>query len=71
MKIDCYMSLGCGVEDVLRENIFKALELEKISVQVNFYRITEEEARSLGLKGSPSILINGKDIEPIDIEGFS
>ncbi|MFN3479731.1 MAG: hypothetical protein ACK415_05015 [Thermodesulfovibrionales bacterium] len=71
MKIDCYMSLRCGSEDALRENISKALELENISAEVNFYRITEDEARSLGLKGSPSVLVDGKDIQPADIEGFS
>lgn len=71
MKIDCYMSSRCGSENALRENISRALELEKSSAEVNFYRITEDEARSLGLKGSPSVLINGKDIQPIDIEGFS
>ncbi len=71
MKIDCYMSLRCGSENALRENISKALELEKSSAEVNFYRITEDEARSLGLKGSPSVLIDSKDIQPADIEGFS
>lgn len=71
MKIDCYMSLSCGSEDALREHIAKAIELEKIGAEVNFYRITEDEARSLGLKGSPSVLIDGKDIQPVDIEGFS
>ncbi len=71
MKIDCYISLRCGTENVLRENISKSLELENVSAEVNFYRITEEEARSLGLKGSPSVMINGKDVQPADIEGFS
>lgn len=71
MKIDCYMSLRCESESALRENISKALELENVSTEVNFYRITEEKARSLGLKGSPSVLINGEDIQPVDIEGFS
>ncbi|BCB97047.1 hypothetical protein JZK55_19690 [Dissulfurispira thermophila] len=71
MKIDCYMSLRCGSEDALRENISKALELEDISADVNFYRITDEKAKNLGLRGSPSVLINGKDIQPVDITGFS
>ncbi len=71
MKIDCYMSLRCGSEDALRNNIFKALKLEGIDGEVNFYRITDEEAKNLGLRGSPSVLINGKDIQPADITGFS
>ncbi len=41
MRIDCYMSLRCGSEIALRENISKALELEGITAEVNFYRITE------------------------------
>lgn len=65
------MSLRCGSENILREHIAKALELEKISAEVNFFRITEDEAMSLGLKGSPSVLINGEDIQPANIEGFS
>lgn len=65
------MSLRCGSEDALRENISKALELENINAEVSFYRITEDEAKALGLKGSPSVLIDGKDIQPADIAGFS
>jgi hypothetical protein len=65
------MSLRCGSEEALRENITKALELEGVRAEVNFYRITDDEAKSLGLKGSPSVLIEGKDIQPVDIEGFS
>lgn len=71
MRIDCYMSLRCGSEDALRNNIDKALKLEGIDAEVSFYRITDEEAKNLGLRGSPSILINGKDIQPVDITGFS
>lgn len=71
MKIECYMSLKCGSEDALRENIFKALELENIKAEVNFYRINDKKAMALGLKGSPSVLIEGRDIQPSDITGFS
>jgi hypothetical protein len=71
MKIECYMSSGCESEDALRKNIFEALELEGIKAEVNFYRINDEEARSLGLKGSPSVLINSRDIQPVNITGFS
>lgn len=71
MKVDCYMSQRCGSEEALRVNIKKAIEEEGIEAQVNFYRISDEEAKTLGLRGSPSVLINGKDIQPIDITGFS
>jgi hypothetical protein len=72
MKIDCYLSIiGCASETALRENLNKALELEAVKAQVNFRRIMDIEAAELGLKGSPSVLINGKDIQPADVKGFS
>ena len=71
MKIDCYLSLGCDSEDDLRENIHQAIEFEAVDADIKFYRITEKEAEELGLKGSPSVLINGKDIQPGNMQGFS
>lgn len=71
MMIDCYMSFGCGSEEDLRDNISKALTLERVKAEVNFYRITDDEADIKGLKGSPSVLIDGVDIQPADIIGFS
>ncbi|MDQ7788181.1 MAG: hypothetical protein RDU01_11295 [Thermodesulfovibrionales bacterium] len=71
MEIDCYLSIGCASEDVLRENINQSLTLEAIDAEVTFYRITDYEAEELGLKGSPSILINGRDIQPMNMQGFS
>jgi hypothetical protein len=71
MKIDCYLSLGCASEGALRENLNMALELEDAKARVNFRRVLDREAAELGLKGSPSILINGKDIQPTDVQGFS
>jgi acylphosphatase len=38
---------------------------------VNYHRITDEEAEELGLKGSPTILIDGVDPYPSEIDGFS
>jgi len=71
MKIDCYLSLGCASEDALRENIEQALNLEALDADVKFSRITEKEAEELGVKGSPSVLINGRDIQPVNTQGFS
>jgi hypothetical protein len=36
MKIDCYLSHGCGSEEALRENITQALVIEKVKAEVNF-----------------------------------
>ena len=71
MKIDCYLSLGCASEDALRATLSKALELEAVEADVKFHRVTDKDAAELGLKGSPSVLIDGKDIQPVDMQGFS
>lgn len=70
MRIDCYMSLRCGSEEGLRENISKALAMEGTQAEVNFHRLTDEEAVQMGLRGSPSIWINGEELQPSDITGF-
>jgi hypothetical protein len=71
MTIDCYLSGGCASETALRENLKRALELEAVEARVNFRRIADEEAADLGLRGSPSVLVNGKDVQPADMQGFS
>ncbi len=71
MKIECYMSSGCGAEEPLRANIWAAVEVEGKDAEVIFRRITDEDAISLGLRGSPSVLIDGVDIEPNEMAGFS
>ena len=71
MRIDCYMSLTCGAEGGLRVNISQALDLEGLQAEVYFYRIDEMQAATLWLRGSPSVLIDGKEIQPADVAGFS
>ncbi len=71
MKMECYMSSGCGSELAVRRNIEAALKLEGVSAETVFRRITEDEAMALGLRGSPSVLIDGKDVDLREIPGFS
>ena len=71
MKIDCYLSQGCQSEEALKINIAAAIEWEGIKAEVNFRRISDEKALSLGLSGSPSIFINGKELQPLGSAGFS
>ena len=71
IKIDCYLSPTCASEDSLMENIKKAIEDQGIEAEIKFYRISEEEAQKLGIRGSPSVLINGRDIQPANVSGFS
>ena len=71
MKIDCYLSPRCRSEEDLRKNITFALLSEKVQAEVNFHRINDDNAMSLGLKGSPSIFIDGMELQPLRTTGFS
>ena len=71
LKIDGYLSQGCQSEEALKKNISAAIEREAIEAEVNFYRINDDEASSLGLSGSPSVFINGKELQPLGTAGFS
>lgn len=71
MKIDCYISQGCGSEEALKGSIACALEAEKIHAEVDIHRINDEKAAELKLSGSPSVFINGKELQPQGIAGFS
>ena len=71
MKIDCYMSQGCGSEEALQENIALALAAEKICIGVGMHRISDEKMAELKLSGSPSVFIDGKELQPLGRAGFS
>ena len=71
MKIDCYFSMDCRSDELLRKNVPEALAAEGIEADVNYHRIDDDEARRLDLRGSPTILIDGVDSFPSEISGFS
>jgi transcription antitermination factor NusG len=71
MKIDCYISQGCGSEEAVKENIARALEAEKIHAEIGVHRISDEEAAELKLSGSPSVFIDGEELQPQGVAGFS
>ncbi len=71
MKINCYISHGCGSEEALKENIARALEAEKVHAEVIIHRICDEKAVELKLSGSPSVFIDGKELQPQSVAGFS
>jgi len=71
LTIDCYLSQGCQSQEALKMNIATALERDGIKADVNFFRINDAEASSLGLSGSPSVFINGKELQPSGTVGFS
>lgn len=71
MRIDCYLSPECSTEDGLRRNIARALAEEEMEAAVSIRRVDDHTAMALGVTGSPSILINGKELQPQAAEGFS
>jgi hypothetical protein len=71
MKIDCYLLPGCASEDALRKNLSEAIRLEGKEIEVNVLHVDEAKARELGLKGSPTVLINGIEFQPLDEGGSS
>ena len=61
MKIDIYLSEGCGSYHELRENMDRALAELRVKPEVTFHTVYYDEAVSRDIKGSPSIWIDGKD----------
>lgn len=66
MKIDCYLSEHCGSYHQLRENIDRALAESGLTASVEYHTIQYDEAVKQGVKGSPSIWVNGRDL--FDVE---
>ncbi len=62
MKIDCYLSEHCGSYHQLRENIDRALAESDLRADVEYHTIPYDEAVKRGIKGSPSIWVNGRDL---------
>jgi hypothetical protein len=62
MNIDCYLFQGCGAEQALRENIAQALAIEQVQAAVAYHVVDDKKAIALGLSGSPSVFVNGKEM---------
>jgi hypothetical protein len=71
VKIDCYLSPECASEEGLRENIAQALTAERIEAELRIHRIDDNKAMALGVTGSPSVLIEGNELQPQEAAGFS
>ena len=61
MKIDVYTPKICGYLHKLQENIELALAETGVRAHVDYHGIDFDEAQKLGIRGSPTIRINGKD----------
>ena len=66
MKIDCYLSEHCGSYHQLRENIDRALAETGLRADVQYHTLQYDEAVTRGVKGSPSIWVNGKDLFEVE-----
>jgi hypothetical protein len=71
MRIACYLSPECASEEALMENIKRALTIEKVEADLSLQRIDDNKAVARGLTGSPSVFINGKELQPQEVVGFS
>jgi hypothetical protein len=47
------------------------LTIEETEAEVVFHRIDDEEAIALGLSGSPSVFIDGEEMQPLGVTGFT
>jgi hypothetical protein len=64
MKVECFFSQGCGSKERLRENLERAIIEEGIEAEVSFQEVSAQEAQRLGIGGSPTVPVDGRDIEP-------
>jgi hypothetical protein len=71
MIIKCFISLDCESGPPTEANIKQALEAEDVEAEVVVRRIDDEQAMSLGITGSPSVFINGRELQPQAAFGFS
>ncbi len=61
-RIDCYIFQDCGSENALRAVIDKVKEVYPGDITVVFHKITPAEADRVGIKGSPTVLVDGIDV---------
>lgn len=71
MIIESYMSQQCTSEGDLRKNIAQALREEGVAAQAKFFRLSDSEAATRNFKGSPTVLIDGEIVQPVELRGFS
>jgi len=67
MKIDCYLAESCVSYHELRENLTRAMKELALASEVAYHTVSYDDAARMGIKGSPSILLNGRDL--FDVEG--
>lgn len=71
MKIESFIAEGCSSEPMVSENVRRALEVTGAVAEVAVRRVNDEEARALGIAGSPTVLVDGLDVAPAQSTGFT
>lgn len=69
LHIMCLYYPECASHEVLPNRLAQAVEAEGAQAEVEHRIVTLEEGQSLGMKGSPTVLINGADILEGTAEG--
>lgn len=67
IRIDAFLSQGCASRELLAANIREALGHEGLEAKLSFRVVDEQEARALGLPGSPTVLVDGEDLEGLKL----
>lgn len=62
LHIECLYYPDCASYDVLPARLAQALSAEDVQAEVNHRVVNIEEGELLGMRGSPTVLINGVDI---------
>ena len=70
MKIRFLYFADCPSHEDALARLKKVLEEESVSAEIEIIEVvSDEQAAELGFMGSPSILVNGRDIDPDGLEG--
>lgn len=64
MKIECFLAEGCGSKADLEKNIQTAIDEEGVAAEVSFHELSSEEAEKKGIGGSPTVWVDGRNLEP-------
>jgi hypothetical protein len=72
MKVDFLFFAGCPSHDDALERLRKVLREEAVDSTIEVREVVdEEEARRFGFVGSPTIRLDGEDIDPQGLQGES
>ena len=71
MNIDVYTAKVCSYLPELQENVRAAIAEAGAQAEAEYHAIDFDEARKLGIRGGPTIWINGKDAFEQKALGFA